>query len=213
VVEPAVIPTINASSGGVMFVAGMVVDGDGAPNCYAPEGSGLQSLDYLGNAMDGPRFVGVVCTPQGDPIVQGPNDPCPGYYVSPTSLADKTKALSDPLRYVDASVVPYVSICPELRAHGVDLGDIAIVSHKGLQTGAIVADISPHNHYGEASIACAAALRIPSSAKNGGVSGGVTYVLFPGSRAQPGWPRDLAEIQATAASLFAAWSAPATAGA
>jgi len=196
------IPTIINANSRVTFISGMVIDADGSPRAYAPHGSHLPALDYLANAMSGDKFVGVVCTPQGEPIIQGPNNPCPGYYVSPTSLCDKTKGLADPSRYVDSEIVPYIAICPELRSRGVALGDIALVTYHKKKIGAIVADIAPHNHYGEASIACAVALGIPSSAKNGGVSSGVVYVIFPGSRNNPAWPRDLSDIQTTAGVLF-----------
>lgn len=184
-------PTITMKNGAVCFSAGMVVDADGAPNAYAPAGSGLVALDYLANAMDGDRYVGVVCI-GGVPVVQRAGNPCPGYYVSPTSLVDRSKIITDPRRYVDASVVSYVSVCPELRQYGVWLGDLAVVCYGDKHVAAIVADVSPHNHYGEASVACAAALGIPSSAKNGGVSSGITYVFFPGSASSPPWPCDFA---------------------
>lgn len=185
--------------GAWMWTGGMVIDGDGAPDCYAPAGSGLHGLDYLANAMDGDRFVGVVCA-GGEPVI-APS----GYYVSPTSLRDHSKLLIDPAAYVDASRVPYLAICPELRSLGVELGDLAMVCYRGQSVAVIVADIAPHGHYGEASIACAQALGIPASPKDGGVSGGVTFICFPGSAKQPPWPRAVDEFQAAASVLFDAW--------
>lgn len=186
------------------WTGGLVVDGDGAPSCYAPSGSGLHGLDYLANAMNGDRYVGVVCV-GGEPHVQGPDDPCPGYFVSPSSLRDRTKPLTDPTAYVDASTVPYLAICPELRSQGVDLGDLAVAIYRGRHVAMICADVCPHNHYGEASIAAAQALGIPSSPRDGGVSGGVTFLVFPGSRTQPAWPRSVDSITAAASVLFDAW--------
>lgn len=194
-----VIPQIVTASGAVLWQSGMVIDGDGCPTCYAPAGSGLVALDYLANAGKPGDWYGLVCDGNGDPIIQ-PS----GYYLSPTALVDRTKGIADPARYVDSNSVPYVSICPELRSrYFVQLGDLAMVIHFGRTIGAIVADISPHNHYGEASIACARPLGIPPSPKNGGVSSGVTYVLFPHTASSPAWPRDIDDIQQRAAALFA----------
>lgn len=210
-------PQLFTANGAVFWQSGMVVDADGAPNSYAPAGSGLAGLDYLANAMDGDKFVGVVCV-NDEPVIQGPGDPAPGFYVSPTSLCDRNKSIVDPARYVNASSVPYLAICPELRsAYGVSFGDLAMVLYFGRLIGAICADGAPHNHYGEASIACARALGIPPSPKNGGTSVGVTFIVFPHTASTPAWPRDLDDIQARAAQLFASfggvnavpWLAPA----
>lgn len=209
------IPEVIATNGALMFRAGMVIDGDGAPDCYAPTNDpgaiafraalGLPPfapLDYLANAMDGERYVGVV-TLGGKPVKQGPNDPCPGYLVSPTSLFDRSNLnVADPRRYVNASAVPYIALCPEMRARGAILGDVAMVLYHGRRVGCVFADVSPHNHYGEASPAAARPLGIPPSPKNGGVSSGVTYVVFPGSTC--GWPRTVDSITAQAERLFAA---------
>lgn len=196
------IPAVTTKNGAVCFTAGMVVDADGAPNAYAPAGSGLAVLDYLANAMNGEKFVGVVCI-AGEPVVQDATGLCPGYYVSPTSLVDRTKTVADPRRYVNADAVPYIAVCPELRSvGGLVFGDLAMVLYQDKRVAAIIADGSPHNHYGEASVACARALGIPASAKNGGVSSGVTYVCFPRSAASPAWPRDFA---ADAEALYQKW--------
>src|ERR1043166_2110067 len=40
----------------VLFQAGMSVDADGAPNAYGPHNKGL---DFIANARNGGRFVGV----------------------------------------------------------------------------------------------------------------------------------------------------------
>jgi hypothetical protein len=197
------IPEVQSRHGALVFSSGMVVDADGAPNAYAPAGTGLAALDYLANAMNGDKFVGVVCI-GGVPVVQRAGNPCPGYYVSPTSLVDRSKIITDPRRYVNADVVSYVAVCPELRSRGVQLGDLAMVLYKDKRVAAIVADVSPHDHYGEASVACARAVGIPSSAKNGGVAAAVTYVLFPGSLAAPAWPREFA---ADAEALYLKWKA------
>lgn len=192
------IPDITETENFVSWISGAVIDGDGCPRCYAPAGSGLPSLDYLANAGDEQRgWFGLVCI-AGEPVIQQCG-PCKGYYLSPTALCDRSRTITDPTRYVDSANVPYVSIPPELKAHGVALGDLAMVTYCGRQTGSIVADISPRAHYGEISIYCAQLLDIPSSPKNGGVSNGVGYHLFKQSAASPAWPVSVADIQAQAA--------------
>ena len=78
---------------------------DGAPNAYHPDNSGL---DDLSNAGTPGRWEGLAKDADGEPIIQGPNDPFPGYYVSATALADRTKPVNDPTRYVDASKIPFI---------------------------------------------------------------------------------------------------------
>src|ERR1700748_298285 len=70
----------------------MDVDVDGAPRAYGPPGS--DTLDDLRNAhsMGDPNapIVGYVLedAPPHRPVVQGPQDPAPGYYVSQTAYED-----------------------------------------------------------------------------------------------------------------------------
>lgn len=192
------IPDITETEGVITWNSGAVIDGDGCPRCYAPPRSGLPTLDYLanaGNEQDG--WYGLVCI-GGEPVVQQCG-PCAGYYLSPTALCDRSKTIIDPARYVDSSMVPYVSIPPELKARGIALGDLAMVTYCGRQTGAIIADISPRAHYGEISIYAAQILGIPSSPKNGGVNKGVGFWLFKQSAVSPAWPIAVADIQAQAA--------------
>lgn len=195
------LPLIQIIRNAFVWQSGFAVDADGAYKAYHPQ-SGL-GLDNLGNAHEGDRWFGVVTNSSGLPIVQGPNDPAPGYYVSPTALCDRTKLATDPLRYVDSSTVPYLSVPPELRNRGVMLGDVAMVCRGGKLSGAIVADVGPHNKIGEGSIALATALEIPSNARNGGISWGVTWLVFRASAT--GWPRTVDSIQAQALTLFEAW--------
>src|SRR4051795_6503541 len=73
----------------VTFSAGATLDGDGANGqggeapCYAPSGWG-HTLDVIGNAGGPGDWYGVVTDSgdeDGNPVVQGKNDPCPGAYV------------------------------------------------------------------------------------------------------------------------------------
>lgn len=187
----------------ICWTSGMSIDGDGSPRAYAPKNSGLPALDYLTNAGEPGNWYGVVTdtgNKDGNPIVQGPHDPATGYYISPTSLQDKSKTTSNPWRYVDSSVVPYIAVPPEVLHKGVKLGDVCWVEYKDKAYGAIVADVGPSGKYGEGSIALAVALGMKSSPKNGGVSSDVTFTVFPGS--SKGWPREVSDFHAQAKELF-----------
>jgi len=193
--------------GAYLYQAGFAVDADGSPRAYAPPGSGLVGLDSVDNARDSKGgWCGVVTNAGGCPVVQVEGDPAPGYCVSTTALVDHRFGERDPRRYVDSETVPYASVPPDLCGlRGVRMGDMAVVIYKGVVAGAIVADVSPHGHYGEGSIALAAALGLPSSPRSGGCSWGVTWLVWPGSHATPPWPRARISIQAQALRMFSDW--------
>ncbi len=160
------------------FVSGMTIDADGAPNAYHPDDTGL---DELVNAGVPAHWDGIVTDRDGNPSIQQENDPSPGYFVSCTSLADTTKKLTDPTRYVDASKIAYVALPQDLAdRRGVRLGDFAVITNlrNGKSSFAIYADIGT---LGEGSVALADALGIRSDARQGGESDGILYLLFPGS--------------------------------
>lgn len=191
----------------LFFVAGLTIDADGAPNAYHKNRIGI---DYLDNAREHPNaepdaakgaWVGVVVDEEGKPVVQGPNDPCPGYYISPTSLQDKTKALTDPRRYVDSTQVPYI-VLPGGERGGAQLGDFAYVVNQanGNHAAAIFADNGPRGRIGEGSVRLAELLGIPSSPKNGGADSGVIMIVFPHSG--DGMPRTVDEIAQEATRLL-----------
>ncbi len=190
--------------GALIWWSGFNVDADGSPHAYAPEGGGPHGLDYLANAGNPGNWYGIVCYDGGHPVIQGPRDPAPGYYVSATALQDHSRAETDPLRYVDSEQIPYVSV-PRDVGRGVGLGDYAYVVRNNKSSGAIVADVGPKGKFGEGSIALAQTLLIPSSPKNGGCDSGVAYVVFPGSRRSPPWPIDLDILLRTARDHFNAW--------
>ena len=66
----------------------MDVDVDGAPNAYGPPGK--PTLDVLMNAHYLERgdqtIVGYLVDARRKPILQGPRDPFPGYYISQTLM-------------------------------------------------------------------------------------------------------------------------------
>lgn len=110
----------------------MDVDVDGAPRAYGPRGS--EALDYLSNAhLRGRPHAPVVGYMVEDaaphrPVVQGPQDPAPGYYVSQTAFEDESvEDVRNPRRYVDATAINYVVLGKRARRMGVRLGDFVAV--------------------------------------------------------------------------------------
>ena len=172
------------------FTAGMTIDADGAPNAYHPDDTGI---DELANAGRKDHWDGIITDTYGNPLVQREADPFPGYYISCTSLTDKTKEFNDPSRYVDATKIPYVALPEEIaESGGARLGDFVFVLNlrNGKSSFAIYADIGT---LGEGSVALAERLGISPNARYGGVSGGVLYLFFPGSGNTQ--PRTIEEIQ------------------
>src|SRR5580704_6176725 len=74
-----------AGSRAFFYESGMTIDADGAPNAYHPDNVGL---DDLANAGTPGRWEGLAKDADGEPFIQGPADPFPGYYVSATALSD-----------------------------------------------------------------------------------------------------------------------------
>lgn len=187
------------------FKAGMRIDADGAPNAYHPQDRGLDLLEHAGKPGD---WQGIALAADGQPLIQGPRDPFPGYYISQTSLFDPGKPSTDPNRYVDATKIPYIVLSKEeelKQRGGARLGDFVAVIHVPSRrlASAIVADMGPKGKIGEGSMALAESLSIPSSPRTGGVPNDVIYVVFPGSG--NGRPRTLREIDTETARLFKAW--------
>lgn len=184
------------------FCAGMSINADGSPHAYHPDDG--MGLDYLDNAGKPGDWYGIVTDKDGVPVLQNLDDPAPGYYVSPTSLANFAYDESNPLRYVDSETIPFIALPPS-HLHGAKLGDLAMVvnTRNGKHCGAIYADNGPNNHIGEGSIALAKALDIPSSPKKGGCDGGIVYVIFPGS--DPGCHLGARAVMSAAVILFDTW--------
>jgi len=180
-----------ANSDAFYFVTGMTIDADGSPNAYSPDGSGL---DDIRNAGAPGHWEGIITDETGEPVIQGPSDPFPGFYVSCTSLFDRTKDHADPTRYVDASKIPYIVLPHEVvEQSGVHLGDFAVVLNliDGKSSYAIFADVGT---LGEGSIALANNLGIHSDARRGGRGRGLLYFVMPGSGNHQ--PRPIEEINA-----------------
>jgi hypothetical protein len=182
------------------FISGMTIDADGAPNAYDPDNTGL---DDIANAGVPTHWDGIITDRDGNPLIQGENDPFPGYYISCTSLSDPSKKFTDPTGYVDAAKIPYIVLPNDLAdGGGARLGDFAAVMNlrNGKSSYAIYADIGT---VGEGSIALADNLGIWSDARRGGESDGILYLVFPGSGNLQ--PRTIDEIQSEAEKLLDDW--------
>lgn len=192
--------SVDVTDRTVSWTSGMAIDLDGAPNAYAPVGSGLVGLDNLANAGSIGKWWGLACTDGGAPFVQL-SGPYKGYYISTTALANGYYPVNDRRRYVDSTSVPYVSV-PRvlLTSAGVRKGDLCLVSYGGLNCAAIVADVGPSSKIGEGSAALAKALGIRSD-RHGGCDDGVSWVVYLGSAANPPWPRQQSDIDAAVAQL------------
>jgi hypothetical protein len=182
------------------FTSGMMIDADGAPNAYNADDTGL---DDLFNAGQPGHWDGIIQDEDGNPVIQGPDDPFPGYYISCTALFDRTKHHFDPARFVDSTRIPYIALPGDLAEQsGARLGDLLLVfsERTGKYSYAIFADIGV---LGEGSIALAENLGIWSDAREGGSRGGVSYLVFPGSG--DGQPKTVEEINERGSALLEAW--------
>jgi len=187
------------------FQSGMSIDADGAFRAYHPDDE--KGLDHLANAGRPGNWWGLVTdngSPGGKPLIQRFRDPAPGYYISSTSLADSFRELNDPLRYVDSETIPFI-VLPANKRFGARLGDLCIVYNPVMDEycGGVFADLGPRNKIGEASIAMAKKLGIPSSPKTGGIAHGIVYLVFP--RSSHGWPLSNDEIQQYSRDMFWNW--------
>jgi hypothetical protein len=185
------------------YESGMTIDADGAPNAYHPDNTGL---DDLANAGSPENWQGLAKNANGEPFVQGPDDPFPGYYVSATALTDRTKPMDNPAHYVDSTKIPYIVMPGNIaRQFGASPGDFAAVTNlrNGMTSYAIFGDVGPWDRIGEGSIALAENLGIRSDARNGGTPRGILYLVFPGSG--NGRPRSVEEINAETEKLVQAW--------
>jgi hypothetical protein len=111
----------------------MDVDVDGAPNAYGPPG--METLDVLLDAhylnRADKEIVGYLVGEDGSPILQGPDDPFPGYYISQTAFSDiDNQNERDPRGYVDARTINYVVRGNAARRRGVRVGDFVAAYSK-----------------------------------------------------------------------------------
>ncbi len=192
------------------YVAGMTINADGAPNAYDPEDQrGLDFLRCAGHPGHWSALVTDTGKPDGIPVTQR-DGRYAGFYISTTSLVDPAKLPSDPAKYVNAAVIPYVVLPPKLaKTMGATLGDLAMVinARTGAASYAIYADNGPAQHLGEGSIALANALGLPTKLRErvAGADADIIYLIFPGTVAKTAWPRTPDEMTAAANMAFTNW--------
>jgi hypothetical protein len=170
----------------ITFWGEACIDADGSPRAYGPYGQGL---DHLDNAGHPGNWWGIVTDQQGYPVLQGVNDPYPGYYISTTSLQRRIYPRNDPRRYIDSENISFIVIpAPLARAAvGIVLGCKAEITHNEKTISAVVADLGPASHLGEMSIKAARAIGINPDPKSGGSSNrDFKYTFWPGQGA-PGF--------------------------
>jgi hypothetical protein len=183
----------NRSNNICLFKADFDLDPDGSPRAYNEANTGLLHNDNGRNKNTGVWFAVVTSDPQKKiPVKQGPNDPCPGNYISTTSLELSNHAKTDYRRYVDPDSVTFFVLpggSKGARKMNINLGDIGFVYNKTNKQAAwaIFADIGPAAIVGEGSMDLARKLGITVRIDSKGrVRGGVdtpdiVYICFPSS--------------------------------
>jgi hypothetical protein len=197
---------------GTFFTSKMAIDADGSPRAYHPSNIlGLDDICTQGRYGIAQREVNGV----KELFIQDEYDPCPGYYVSQTSLYDATKEDWDPSKYVNSEKIPYIVLPPQYIAKPkavswkMNFGDFGVVINLKNRrvVYVMVAEDGPVDKIGEGSIALANALGVPSNPRKGGTDGEayIFYLLFPGSGVGNGQLRSLAEINANGEEIFREW--------
>ncbi|WP_447759601.1 hypothetical protein [Pseudomonas moraviensis] len=199
----------------VFSAANIKVDADGAPNAYHPADIGL-------NCITGSGFKGLDCPANGgypnsnwwrSAIVPDPQDPkkayvqptgnFKGYFVSRTSLQDRSKSDFNTAKYVDSTSIPFLVFPGSFysKSGTGHLGDLgyAVNVESGKGSAFIVAEIGPSDaHLGEMSIFLGRALggTDPNPRTGTGVpKGRIAYIVFPSSKSTPSWPLTLNEME------------------
>lgn len=139
------------------------LDLDGSPRAYNPTNTGVDYNAYAGinKKGKGPRY-GIVVK-DGENVIQGENDPYPGYYVSKTKWPVYPVQPTDPKAYPDAEKVPYVVFNKKLKKLGYKLGTTGKIENlkNGKITWFVVVDENMGQKGLEMSPALANSLEIP----------------------------------------------------
>lgn len=168
--------SINKAGNVISFHAGMNINADGSPHAYHPDGS-PPGLDYLANAGKPGNWWGIAVDNNGKPFIQSSIDPAPGFYVSTTALQHENFLISNPRRYVNSELVPFI-VLPSNFPVKVKLGAKCAVTFNGKKVTGIYADIGPRFQLGEGSIAMAKLLGINSDPKRGGTEQKMLYEVY-----------------------------------
>jgi hypothetical protein len=176
--------TSGDSALAIIFKNNLNIDADGSPRAYGPNNSGLDWTANAGKPGDWWALITDNGDKAGNPITQGADDPAPGMYVCATSLYDKNFKTSDPRRYVNSEVVPYISLPKPVRDKaGVGIGDFVWVYNTQSQKGAyaIYADAGGNKGIGEGSMWLAEAIGLKSNPRKGGGTSDniILFVVLP----------------------------------
>ena len=184
-------------------VGKMTVDVDGAPNAYGPPGK--PTLDFEKNAHTGGTMRGPIVgylMEHGKPVVQGPNDPKSGYYVSTTDFRDDSIVDDrNPRKYVDATKINYVVLGSFGKKHHVKLGDLVVVhSHETEKTVYGIVGDSGNAAGTEGSLALLQALGYPyKDGKDDAVEDPKIVIrYYPGTNPERKFFRSQAEVDKAA---------------
>ena len=169
--------TTSPDTSKFVLAAKLALDLDGAKHAYHPNNEGI---DYNLNgginqteatqnrfAKTGNRGYGIAKKLSPDKSFYVGYLQEDGYFVSQTTVYDKTKTEGDPDRYADAEVIPYIAISPMWKSKGIKLGDIAYVIDldNRKEFAAIFADARNNDNEVEISLALANGLNIPVTTK------------------------------------------------
>lgn len=189
------------------YRAGMAINLDGGfipggRNTYGPNNTGI---DHTANAKNNAgKWVGIVTDKDGNAIIQGKDDPNPGYYVSQTTWEDKSYPERSPLRYFN-SLTQYGIVAKD-RMHMDHIATVvdihtekyihALVYDKGNSKMADAKGNIIENEPGEASLAVAKFFGAAVQTKAGrwvgsepvgnkGEKGRFRYFIYPDSAQRP----------------------------
>lgn len=215
------VPIFEQSEGdrAVLFESQMQVNTDGAPDSYHPDDIGIThicngvsvgaSCSWKAKCLDdfnkakaegfggGTKicFFAMATNSSGIPLIQGPDDPKPGYFVSTTALKQPGSAVKTPAAQLDSNEIPFAVVPgPWQKSSGgkyPKLGDYGVAYRKstGKMEYFVVGDVGPAKKLGEGSVALHLSLgndpfvdRFGKRRAYRGIGGrDVTYLMFPGS--------------------------------
>jgi hypothetical protein len=149
---------------------------------WLPAGRGALGLDAPENGGKTPSNAWGWLVKDGWPVIQGEHDPAPGYYVSTTALQDHSFVEADPRRYFDSAGAPGWTLPGhDLAKHGVELGDLARVELGGVWVWCQGFDVGHSGRLLELSVDACHRLGVRDCARSGGVRGGASITILPGS--------------------------------
>ncbi len=171
--------TTVADTAKFVLTKNLALDLDGARHAYHPNNEGIDNnlnggisqTEATQNhfAKTGNRGYGIAKKLSPDKTFYIGYLQPEGYFVSQTTVYDKTKTEGDPARYADAETIPYIAVSPGWKSKGIKLGDIAYVINldNGKEFAAIFADARNNDNETEISLALADSLNIPVTTKMG----------------------------------------------